>query len=187
MNHFATLEFPVSLILDTSLVEEAWRKATSEKHPDRVAGESKSDLIGEVNQARAILSDPVSRLDHWLTLRSPERTPDKSIDPSLMDLFSEIDANLRNADSVLTRHKAATTALSRALLTKEAVAAQLALQSNLQKITLGKQEIFDQFFHFEKLAEEGDFREAEKGLNQVKFLRKWESQCQERLLSLIEC
>lgn len=187
MNHFATLNLPVSLTLENSSIEEAWRTATSEKHPDLNADESQPDSIREVNQARSILSDPVSRLDHWLTVRSPDRQRASSIEPGLMDLFSRIDADLGKTDSVLSRHRRATTALTKALLTKEAVAAQLSIQESLQKITRKKQAIFDRFPEYEAMAAKGDFSEAEKGLNQLKFLRKWESQCQERLLSLIEC
>lgn len=187
MNHFATLHLPVSLVLESSTIDDAWRSATAEHHPDLLKEEENPEVASDVNRARSILSDPVLRLDHWLSVLHPESEPDRSIDPTLMDLFSTIHESLGKADSVLSRHKKATTALTRALLTKEAVAAQLSIQKQLQETTSRKQTILDRYPEFEEQSANGSFADAEKGLNQLKFLRKWEQQCQERLLGLIEC
>jgi hypothetical protein len=42
------------------------------------------------------------------------------------------------------------------------------------------------FPEFEKAASEDHFDAAVGTLGQLKFLRKWEQQCQERLLTLLE-
>ena len=56
----------------------------------------------------------------------------------------------------------------------------------MQKIQQEKAERLDRFPEFEKKGNGGEFTEAVEVLGQLKFLRKWEQQCQERLLSLLE-
>jgi hypothetical protein len=180
-NYYALLSLPESLSPDPSAIEESWRAMS------RTAAGGDAGGDAGLNEARATLSDPVSRLAHWLALRSPEGTADRSIDPVLMDLFSQISPAIESADALLTRHRKATTSLARAVLTREAIAAQLKIQSLLQKIQPLRESILNEFEEFEADAATGDFRKAFKALGQLKFLKRWEEQCRERLLSLISC
>ncbi|NRB72918.1 MAG: hypothetical protein HRU46_01030 [Verrucomicrobiales bacterium] len=185
-NCFAILGLSESLTLDPGDIESSWQAATREEHPDSSPG-TEENRAAELNQARATLSLPVERLGHWLQLKLGEFEPNRSIDPELMDLFASIHSALESADSVISRHQKSTTALTKALLAKEAVNAQLAIQEQMAGIHSLKQSIIDSFPDLEKAGESGDFEEAKRNLGQLKFLTKWEQQCQSRLLSLLEC
>ena len=186
-NYYALLEIPESLSLDPALIEASWREKN--RFLSTEAGENGEAALydSDLNQARATLSDPVSRLAHWLALRAPSLTVDRSIDPALMDLFARISPVIETTDALLSRHRKATTALTRAMLTREAIDAQLKIQDLLQQIPPLKTPILGQFDAYEKEASNGIYQAASKGLGQLKFLKRWEEQCRERLLSLIAC
>ena len=124
-NYFSILDLSPSLVISTSEVEKAWRALN-----DSVADSESSETSPEWNGARAVLSDEVRRLEHWLTLKAPNEPADRSINPSLMDLFSAIGPVIASTESVIARQNAATTALAKALLTKEAIGAQLQNSGN---------------------------------------------------------
>lgn len=183
-NLFAVLGLAETLLLKPEEVDSAWqslaKEAPASDSPDSGDG---SDL----HRARSVLSDPVTLLGHWLELHEVPLERGASIAPDFMDLFSQIHGALEKADSVYKRHQTATTALAKALLSKEAIAAQLAVQGCLGEIHGKKQERINAFESYETAAKTGDFSEASAALGQLKFLKKWEQQCQERLLQLIEC
>ena len=104
-----------------------------------------------------------------------------------MDLFSAISPVLEKTDQVLTRHRSATTALAKAILTREAIEAQLKIQGLLQQIQPLRSAILEQIDSIEMAGASGDYRPASRALGQLRFLKRWEEQCRERLLSLIAC
>jgi len=178
-NPFAILGLPESLLLDPAAIESAWR----EHHRDD-EGPAAGDA-SDHNRARALLSDPVTRLAAWLEVKAPEIAPDRAIAPALMDLFAKIGPVLSQTDALLARHRQATTALARALLTKDSITAQLAVQEMLQQIQAAKAGYLDRFADFEEAAKQDHFTAAAAALGPLKFLKKWEEQCRERLLALI--
>lgn len=184
INYFAVFDFPVSLSVSAEDVEAAWLDATRSSHPDH-HDEVADDSVAELNQARATLTDPVERLGHWLVIKRGDSEPVRSIAPSLMDLFATINSALETADSVISRFEKSTTAIAKAMLAKETVAAQLAVQSQMQTIHAQKNALVDRFPEFETASESGSFDEATRCLAQLKFLSKWEQQCQARLLALL--
>ncbi len=189
-NFFTILDLPESLSLESEAIEAAWESRTRQERPDLSTGENRegdrdSDPA-DLHQARAVLSDPVERLAHWLEQKGVESPRGTSIEPDLMDLFSRLHDILATVDSLLSKHQQATTALTKAMLTKEAVTSQLELQNCLQEIQTKKQNVIDQFPLYESEADQQRFTSALEGLAQLKFLRKWEQQCQDRLLGLIE-
>jgi hypothetical protein len=176
---FALLGLPRSPHLDPGDVERAWRGL------NREAADSDADESSALNEARARLVDPVSRLAAWLELVDPAGVPERGISPALMDLFAKIGPVLASTDSLLARHRQAGTALARALLAKEAVAAQLAVQGLLQEIQPLKNALIDRFPGFEAAIAGDGLVEARRALGQLKFLKRWEEQCRERLLALL--
>lgn len=175
---FALLGLSPTLQLDPDVIESAWRERRRE-------GEDSDDLSAAQNEARSRLLDPAGRLEAWLALKSPELPADRALDPTLMDLFGKIGPVLTSADQLIERHRRSTTALAKAMLTRDAIAAQLAVQGQLAAIQLKKTGITGLFGGFETAAASGDFAEAARALGQLKFLKRWESQCQERLLALL--
>lgn len=178
-SYFALLGLPETLILEAASVEDSWRTLTR--------NEPSGSLEPDLNRARATLLDPVTRLAHWLELRAPDARVDRTIEPALMDLFSEIGPVIKTTDDLLNRHRKATTALARAVLTREAIAAQLRIQQLLQRLQALKTSLIERFDAIEAAVGNGCFDEATKSLGQLKFLSRWEEQCRERLLSLIAC
>jgi len=174
-NPFALLGLPETLLLDPASVEEAWRDLSRE------GNDGDETEASALNRARTVLSDPVTRLAAWLEVKAPDLVPNRAIAPGLMDLFSKIGPVLATTDSVLARHRKATTALARAMLAKEAIAAQLAVQDLLAQIQSLKSAQTDRYAEFEA----GDLESASRALGQLKFLKRWEEQCRERLLALI--
>ena len=183
-NLFAILGFDETLSLTPEQIDEVWQT----KAKETPSADSPAEGDGsEIHLARRVLTDPVSRLEHWLALREIPLERGASMESDLMDLFSGIHGALEKADSVIKRHRASSTALAKALLSKEAIAAQLAVQSCLGDVTARKAERIARFDGIEKAAAGGDYGEAAATLGQLKFLKKWEQQCQERLLELIQC
>jgi hypothetical protein len=176
---FALLGLPRSPHLDPGDVDRAWRDL------NREAQGGASDEAAALNEARARLLDPVSRLAAWLDLVDPGGEPERGISPDLMELFARIGPILASTDSLLARHRQASTAIARALLAKEAVAAQLAVQGLLQEIQPLKNALIDRFPEFGATAATGRWVEARRALGQLKFLKRWEEQCQQRLLALL--
>lgn len=187
-DHFSTLGFSRTLCLEPESVEKSWREATrrNAENSDAVSEASENDALA-LHEARAALTNPVERLAHWLALHGVEPTRSTSMDPGMMDLFGSLDGTLSKTDNFLSRQKAATTALAKALLTKEALQIQVGLQDQMQRIQARKRNAVDCFPDLEKRADQGEFEKAISILQQLQFLSKWESQCQGRLLSLLDC
>ena len=184
-NHFSVLGLPESLSTEPETIENAWRELTRALSlPDTPAENRDSS---ELNEARALLLDPTLRLEHWLKVKGASGGRASILAPSLMDLFGAIEPALSRCDELVSRHRAASTALAKALLAKETVALQLEIQGLMQKIQVEKQSIMAAFPAFEIEASQGEFVEAQAALGHLKFLRKWEQQCQERVLALISC
>ena len=118
-------------------------------------------------------------------MKDPGGEVERGLSPLLMDLFAKIGPVLARADSLLTRHRKATTTLARAVLAKEAVGAQLAVQALMQELQSAKGDLLVGFPGFETAARVQDFAEARRALGALKFLRRWEEQCRERLLALL--
>ena len=185
-NLFAILGLPDSLLLNLAEIEDAWRTATKKGHPDQKGGATNS-VSADLNRARSVLSSPAERLAHWLELKVSDHEPNHSLNPELMDLFATINTALQKADSVISRNQNSTTALAKALLAKESVDAQLGIQQKMAHIHQFKESIVGIFPEIEEAASSGNFESANRNLSQLKFLTKWEQQCQVRLLSLLEC
>lgn len=177
-DYFSILNLAPALVMPPSEVEAAWRGLN-----DSAADSDESSA--DWNEARAVLSDDVRRLEHWLHQKAPDEPADRTIDSSLMDLFSAIGPVITATEAVIARQNAATTALAKALLTKEAIAAQLQIQEMLQRVGAAKGALISEFPAFEEAFRQGEFTSASRALGQLKFLKRWEEQCQEKLLGLI--
>lgn len=182
---FVVLGLRETLSLDSQEVETAWQ-SLAKQVPTHSSPET-SKPGPEIHRARSVLLDPVLRLEHWLELRGTSPGRGTSMAPDLMDLFSRIHAALEKADSVIRRHREAMTTLTKALLAKEAIDAQLAVQDCLGLIHARKSERIARFPEFEAAVRHDELPTAAATLGQLKFLKKWEQECQERLLQLIEC
>ena len=185
-NLFATLGLPVRLDLDPADIDAAWRKLSQEHHPDVASGvvAETSDRAAQINQARQILSRPSGLLDEWLKVQSDgaNRSHHTSISSSLMDLFSAVGSVLGAADQVIGKHQKAQSALAKSLLAGSAIAAQQGIQNQMGVLKEATEAVVAKFPEFEA---EANLTAAERALAELKFLHKWEMECQQRLLDLI--
>ena len=186
-NYYALLEIPESLSPDPAMIEASWRDKNRSLSAEMEENGETVSRHSDLNQARTTLTDPTSCLAHWLALRAPSLTADRSIDPALMDLFAAISPVIEATDALLSRHRKATTALARAIMTREAINAQLKIQHLLEQIPPLRCPILDQFNAYEQEEATGSYKAASKRLGERKCLKGWEEQCRERLLALIAC
>ncbi len=180
---FATLNLERRLGLEPDAIESAWRQLSRELHPDADAGDA--DRAAAVNRAHQVLRSPGQRLRHWLELHGITPGRQAAIDPVMMDFFTEVGAVLAEADDVLKRRAAASSALARALLAEAEISVQQKLQALLGKLQRERAALTDRFPDFETAAASGDFDDALAATGRLGFFEKWDRQVQERLMSLI--
>lgn len=180
---FATLGLERRLTLDDQAIESAWRELGAALHPDQDQGDA--EKAAAVNQAYQALRSPARRLRHWLELHEAGLDRQTAITPDMMALFSEVGAVLNEADEVLKKRAAASSALAKALLAEAEIGAQQKLQALLGRLGREKATALDSFPAFETAASESDFVAARAAAGRLGFLEKWETQVQERLMSLI--
>ena len=174
-NAFAVLELPCSLYLTPEQVDEAWRSKSKTAHPDSDPLSSSDDDSASLNEARQTL----------LEIKGIQPPASSTLDDDSMNLFSQIGEAISSADNAIEKQKSASTALGKAVVAGEAIAAQLAVQNQLGTIHSKINETENRFQDIEGLAAKGEFNLAVTLLNKLRFLKKWESECQKRLLELI--
>ena len=195
---YSLLDLPVQLELDADSVEDAWRKLAKEEEEDIRDGDSPAEGdAGEskgsaVHEARRVLSDPFLRLEYWLELLRMDQPGDSpnsrqtAIDEDLMGVFSRVNGSINAADEAIKKQSEATTALGKAVVAQEAIAAQMDLQKLLSFLGDELQKDFSRFPEFEEMAKkENDFDGAVSALGRLRYVKKWEKECQDRLLALI--
>ena len=181
---FATLYLERRLNLDPDAVECAWRQLSRELHPDADTGDAERAVA--VNRAYQILRSPGQRLRHWLELHGVTLSRQAAVDPAMMDFFTEVGGLLAQADDVLKRRAAASSALAKALLAEAEIVAQQQLQALLGKLQRERTAVTDRFADFEiAAAESQNFDQALAATGKLGFFEKWERQVQERLMNLI--
>ncbi len=190
MNLFESLGLPPTLCLDLEEIEACWRARSKDAHPDAIpsAGKEPGCDIAQINEARDVLSSPVGRLGEWLRLREVDPSQaGGAISSGMMDLFSAVGKVLADADAAIAAHRKAQTALQKSLLTATAIAAQQALQGQMGELRAATDTVVATFPEIEAAAEEasGSHSAAIRAYGELKFLSKWEKECQQRLLSLI--
>jgi curved DNA-binding protein CbpA len=125
-DYFSVLRFSRRPWLDPEKLKEEYQRLTLEHHPDRKAGRdalSASDSVApsfaEVNEAYRTLSNPKLRVQHLLSLEASIQTDTSTVPAELMEPFMQTAAIIRKADSLLSKLRAATNALSKSLLRSE--------------------------------------------------------------------
>jgi curved DNA-binding protein CbpA len=180
LDHFATLGLPHSASMDGALVRERFHELSRAAHPDMVDGDE--EAFAAINEAQRVLSSPAARLRHLLELEfggAPQSTG--SMSAELMDLFVQVGAALNQADPVITKRRAATSALARALLAGEEMAAQQVLAAAGGQIMSRRSTLEAGLGGIEL----GDREGLTAAWHELSFLEKWQRQVQERMAGLI--
>ena len=128
---FALLGEPRRPLLDPERVKDTFHRLSREQHPDTAASvttpaaaDPHTDNFARLNRAQAALRDPRLRLRHLLDLEYPGTVAGgpTNVPATLADLFAPVSTLAREADELLARKAAASSALARALLARQGLA-----------------------------------------------------------------
>ncbi len=178
---FAIFDLPRRPWLDATALRDEFHRRSATLHPD--AG-GDGEKFAQLNAAHEILRQPDARLRHLLELEAPELLAHaQKIPPALADRFMRVAAAGQGCAAFLTRHRAATSPLARALLAAEHVTQSSTLETTLadldtaQTKALARLEILDPGWraHLPELAT----LHAE-----LSYLEKWIAQLRESRLQL---
>lgn len=184
-DQFKTLSLPRLAALDPEQIKAKFHEFSRDLHPD--AGNTKdSDAFTQLNTAQTTLTRPSTRLRHLIELETgtpPEKR--SAMSPDLMDLFSQIAPVLSSADHHLQRKTQTTTAVARAMLSKDApehiqslmtIGGQL---STYRKTLESRLPLVDDQKNTQRL------KEAATLAHEFAFIEKWQSQVQERMGNML--
>ena len=164
---FQILSLEPGLVISDETLRDAYREAGKRLHPD--AGGGEGEFAG-LREAFAVLSSPSRRLRHWLELRGTPGEMRGTIDPAMMDLFSEVGSVTQQAETVIRKRDEAKSALVRAMLESEAQLCREALELAISKVEAG---IERECLHFPDLEKSSDREAASQVARNLSFLEKW--------------
>ena len=166
---FQILGIEPALVLADDTLREAFREAGSRVHPDAGGGEGE---FAALREAFAVVSSPSRRLRHWLELRGTPGEIRGSIEPSLMDLFTEIGAVTQQAETLIRKRDEAKSALVRAMLEGETQCCRETVERSISQVETRIIHECALFPELEKLAHP-DIEAASQSARNLAFLEKW--------------
>lgn len=188
-DYFALLGEPRRPWLDPERVKDTFHRLSRTEHPDQAAAEADADFA-RLNQAQAALRDPKARLRHLLELEYPQiRLSGPSNVPSgLADRFVAVHGLLRDTNALLTKKAGTSSALAKALLAREELAAREKVETALDKLAAlfdaaeGELQGFDALW---TAARPSDAADTLLMLYQrFSYLSRWTEQLREQLFQL---
>ena len=166
---FQILGIEPALVLADDTLREAFREAGSRVHPDAGGGEGE---FAALREAFAVVSSPSRRLRHWLELRGTPGEIRGSIEPSLMDLFTEIGAVTQQAETLIRKRDEAKSALVRAMLEGETQYCRETVERSISQVEM---RIAHECAIFPELenSPHPDVEAASQSARNLAFLEKW--------------
>lgn len=155
------------LVISDEILRDAYREAGKRLHPD--AGGADGEFAA-LREAFAVLSSPSRRLRHWLELRGTPGELRGTIDPAMMDLFSEVGAVTQQAESVIRKRDKAKSALVHAMLEVETQLCRESVERVISKVESG---IGRECAKFPELEKTPDREVASQVARNLTFLEKW--------------
>ena len=138
---FALLGLPRRAVLDAGEVRAAFQQAAAPVHPDGAGNdedrERRTAQFAALNEAQATLTSLPQRLRHLLALEFPDTAAARTgviMEGTMMDLFSTVAAAVQGAAAVQTKKQKAATALAKAMLAGEEMAAREVAVSSLATV-----------------------------------------------------
>ena len=168
-NAFEILGIHPGLVLSEETVRTAFRDAGKAAHPD--AGGT-DEQFAELRGAFEVLSSPSKRLKCWLDLRGTLAETRGTVDPQLMDLFSEVGEVTQLAEAVIRKRDEAKSALGLALLERETQIRREAVEVALRRVEASIERECAEFPKIES-AVVLDVEAASKTARNLAFLEKW--------------
>ena len=166
---FQILGIRPALVLADETLRDAYREACKRTHPDAGGGEGE---FAALREAFAIVSSPSRRLRHWLELRGTPGEVRGTIEPSLMDMFTEVGAVTQQAEALVRKRDEAKSALVRAMLEGETQICREAVERAISQVEARITHECAVFPGFEK-SPNLDVEAAAKAARNLAFLEKW--------------
>ncbi|MEM8953012.1 MAG: DnaJ domain-containing protein [Verrucomicrobiota bacterium] len=187
MDYFEILGVERKAALGEEEVRGAFQEAGKEAHPDARGGGD----FEKVGEAYGVLRDEGRRLRHLLELEFPGEAFGGSggmVSGELLELFGRAGAVLQAAVEVLKKKREATTALGKAMLEKEVITAQQAVQEvgfEIERMLQGERgrlgEV-DQMLREDRQAALSLGREM---VERFGFLTKWQAKVREQVTAFL--
>ena len=175
---FALLGLPRRAVLSGGEVRSAFQQAAAAVHPDGAGDEEdrvqRTADFAALNEAQATLTSLPQRLRHLLALEFPDAAAIRSgavIDDATMELFSTVATAVQRAAAVQAQKQKAATALAKAMLSGEEMAARESLESATQQVEGARAALESELAEDERDAEKLRSCAARAG-----FLEKWQAQ-----------
>lgn len=130
-NAFELLSLSPCLVLGEDKLQEAFRMAGKEVHPDAGGNQEEFESL---RAAREVLESPARRLKHWLDLREVEVETRGVVDAGLMDVFSLVGEVTQRANDCTRKRSAAQSALGLALLESETQQCMEAVEAAIVRV-----------------------------------------------------
>lgn len=174
-NHYATLGLPVSVAIDLDRLEKSYRDLSKTRHPDQGGS---AEAFQTLTTAREVLTQPVSRLRHFLSLKGHTNDSRGSLGAEISELFQPIAETLQSADTLIGTLEKAQTQLQKALLQADVISTQQAIGQRQNQLTDLQGNLLDQ------ASDETPLEQLAQITRDLAFLQKWQSQLQSRFAQL---
>ncbi|MDA0811829.1 MAG: DnaJ domain-containing protein [Verrucomicrobia bacterium] len=196
-DYFALLGMPRRAVLDPAELKRRYHDATRETHPDVVLSSAQVTTdSAEINAAYRCLLQPSTRLRQLLLLVAPDQVAQLKggqIPSAFIDIFSALAGAVQAADGVIAKKKAATSALSRALLASEEMLARESLEAAgltvaAQRASLESDALpaIDAALSADTINPDAATAKIAEAFRAFGFLDKWQAQVRGKLLELFE-
>jgi curved DNA-binding protein CbpA len=168
-NAFEILGIPARLVIDAEALGTAFREVGKTTHPD--AGGDDNEFAA-LRGALEIVASPSKRLKHWLEIMGAPVELRGSVDPLLMDLFSEIGAVTQRAEALIRKRDESKSALGLALLERETQTCREAVEKTIQLVdaSIGRE---CSIFPTIENSTAPDIEVASRTVRNLSFLEKW--------------
>ena len=167
---FQILGLEPVLVIDEDCLRDRFRELGRGIHPD--GGGSEAEFTA-LKQALEELLSPSKRLKSWLLSRGVHAELRGSLDPGMMELFSQISPLTQHAEALIRRRQESRSALGLAMLEAETQRCREAIEGALQTIEAAIKRQCEVFPDWQAAGQaSGD---APGVVRNLAFLEKWQA------------
>ena len=176
---YSIIGLPRQFYFDSNVLEEAFRRAASQVHPDQATGSTAA--FQRLQEAAAILRDPAKRLRYLAGISEPRSL---SLPSAATEFFSLVIDCLEKTDPLIKKYQATTAALAKALLSQELLQRRRSVRQALEKISNWESSLHHQLQAWDASNQKPSSTELLELASQFTFAQRWLQQLSERDLLL---
>ena len=180
-DYFALLDQARAPWLDSEALKQVFHGRTRHAHPDTRTAHDGDAAFAQLNEAYQVLRDPKRRLQHLLSLRGETPASQGARIPADVErLFPAVAGLTRQADAVLAKIAASTSALSRSLAQPELLRTRADLEGMLDHV----RELHRNAEEELRTVEENATARLQQLYLRFSYLGRWIAELEEKLLRL---